>query len=56
MRLHQILPLWHSTRWDVPGGVLAVGIASPATTINPALAAEGLSVDLAERLAVFVPL
>jgi len=43
------------SRWDVPG-VLAVGIASPATTINAALAAEGLSVSLSETALLAVPL
>lgn len=43
------------SRWDVPG-VLAVGIASPATTINAALAAEGLSIDLTETALIAVPL
>ncbi len=48
--------LVHRCGWDLPGGVLAVGIASPATTINAALAAEGLSVDLTETALLAVPL
>ncbi|WP_143064334.1 hypothetical protein [Aliiroseovarius sediminilitoris] len=43
------------SRWDVPR-VLAVGIASPATTINAALAAEGLAVSLPETALTAVPL
>ncbi|MBV7396492.1 hypothetical protein [Mameliella sediminis] len=54
-RLHHILHHVPESRWDVPG-VLAVGIASPATTINAALAAEGLSVDLTENALLAVPL
>lgn len=38
-----------------PGGVV-VGIASPASTINAALAAEGLSGDLTEIALIAVPL
>lgn len=50
-RLHYFLHHVPESRRGVPG-VLAVGIASPTTTINAALAAEGLSVDLTEpRLA-----
>ncbi|WP_170311795.1 hypothetical protein [Sulfitobacter sabulilitoris] len=33
-----------------------MGIASPATTINAALAAEGLAVDLSETALLAVPL
>ncbi|WP_158599029.1 hypothetical protein [Rhodophyticola porphyridii] len=55
-RLHHMLHHVPETRWDVPGDVLAVGIASPATTINAALAAEGLSVDLTEAALLAVPL
>ncbi|MCB2095728.1 MAG: hypothetical protein KDE11_15100 [Rhodobacteraceae bacterium] len=54
-RLHHIPHHVPESRWDVPG-VLAVGIASPATTINAALAAEGLSVDLTETALLAVPL
>lgn len=53
-RLHHLLV--HCYGWDLLGGVLAVGIASPTIMINAALAAEGLSVDLSGRLAVCVPL
>lgn len=54
-RLHHVLHHVPESRWDVPG-VLAVGIASPATTINAALAAEGLAVDLTEAALIAVPL
>ena len=54
-RLHHILHHVPESRWDVPG-VLPVGIASPATTINAALAAEGLAVDLTETALIAVPL
>jgi hypothetical protein len=54
-RLHHVLHHVPESRWDVPG-VLAVGIASPATTINAALAAEGLVVDLTETALIAVPL
>lgn len=40
-------------RWDLPRP-LAVGIASPATTINAALAAERLAVDFAETAVLAV--
>lgn len=55
-RLHHLLYHVPESRWDVPAGVLAVGIASPATTINAALAAEGLAADLAETALLAVPL
>lgn len=42
-------------RWVVPA-CLAVGIASRPTTINAALVAEGLSVDLTETALLAVPL
>lgn len=54
-RLHHILHHVPESRWDVPR-VVAVGIASPATTINAALAAEGLAVDLTETALIAVPL
>lgn len=54
-RLHHILHHVPESRWDVPA-CLAVGIASPATTINAALAAEGLSVELTETALIAVPL
>ncbi|MFD3192040.1 hypothetical protein ACFMPD_17525, partial [Sedimentitalea sp. HM32M-2] len=54
-RLRNVLHHVPESRWDVPA-CLAVGIASPATTINAALAAEGLSVDLAETALIAVPL
>ncbi|NVK47200.1 MAG: hypothetical protein HWE33_12925 [Rhodobacteraceae bacterium] len=54
-RLRHVLHHVPESRWDVPR-VLAVGIASPATTINAALAAEGLSVDLTETSLLAVPL
>ena len=54
-RLHHILHHVPESRWDVPPS-LAVGIASPATTINAALAAEGLVVDLTETALIAVPL
>lgn len=54
-RLHHILHHVPESRWDVPR-VLAVGIASPATTLNAALAAEGLAVSLSETALIAVPL
>lgn len=54
-RLHHILHHVPESRWNVPG-VLAVGIASPATTINAALTAEGLAVALTETALIVVPL
>lgn len=55
-RLHHVLHHVPESRWDVPAGVLAVGIASPATTINAALTAEGLNVLLSDQALVAVPL
>ena len=55
-RLHHVLHHVPEIRWDVPVGLLAVGIASPATTINAALAAEGLVLSLEETAVLFCPL
>lgn len=54
-RLRHVLHHVPESQWDVPP-CLAVGIASPATTINSALAAEGLAVDLTETALIAVPL
>lgn len=42
-------------RWDLPRP-LTVGIASPSQSVNAALAAEGLNVDLTETAVLAVPL
>lgn len=55
-RLRHVLHHVPNSRWDVPAGILAVGIALPATKINAALAAEGLSVNLTETALIAVPL
>lgn len=54
-RLHHILHHVPESRWDVPR-VVAVGITSPSQSMNAALAAEGLSVDLTETAVLFCPL
>jgi hypothetical protein len=54
-RLHHILHHVPESRWDVPR-VVAVGITSPSQSMNAALAAEGLALDLAETAVLFCPL
>ena len=54
-RLHHVLHHVPESRWDVPS-VLAVGITSPSQSMNAALAAEGLALELAETAVLFCPL
>ncbi|MEO0387366.1 MAG: hypothetical protein AAF281_07520 [Pseudomonadota bacterium] len=54
-RLHHILRHVPESRWDVPR-VVAVGITSPSQSMNAALAAEGLALDLTETAVLFCPL
>lgn len=54
-RLHHILHHVPESRWDVPR-VVGVGITSPLQSMNAALAAEGLALDLTETAVLFCPL
>ena len=54
-RLRHVLHPVRESRWDGPR-VLAVDITSPSHSMNAALAAEGLALDLTETAVLFCPL